>query len=390
MTSYQDMVARAKAAITEVTPTEAWQRMQQGALLLDVREPYEVAQAAVPGAVLIPMGSVLELIGTAIPDRDRDVVVMCAAGNRSALAAKALGDLGYATVASMAGGIQTWIEQGLPFDQRSTLSPDQRRRYNRHLILPEVGEEGQRRLLASTATVIGAGGLGSPVAMYLAAAGVGTIVLVDDDTVDVTNLQRQIVHTDGRIGDRKVDSAAVTLHGLNPDVTVEARGVRLEAANALDLIGDADVIVDCGDNFPTRYLLNDASMHTGTPVVHGSVLRFEGQVSVFAPYRGPCYRCLYPVPPPAHLARSCAEAGVLGVLPGVVGTLQATEALKLLMGIGDPLTGRLLVYDALDQAMSTFTVTRNPTCPACSDPSSPPPLVDYDAACRPVGLRTAG
>jgi len=390
MTSYHDMVASAKAMITEVTPAEAWQRIGRGAVLLDVREPYEIAQAGVDGAVLIPMGSLLDLVETTIPNQTADVVVMCAAGNRSALAAKALQDLGYQTVSSMAGGIHAWVEEGLPFEGESTLNQDQRHRYHRHLILPEVGEKGQQRMLNSTATVIGAGGLGSPVAMYLAAAGVGTIVLIDDDIVDITNLQRQIVHTDDRIGHRKVDSAAVTLHGLNPDVAVETRAIRLDASNVLDLIGDADVIIDCGDNFPTRYLLNDASLHTGTPVVHGSVLRFEGQVSVFAPYRGPCYRCLYPLPPPANLAQSCAEVGVLGVLPGVVGTLQATEALKLLVGIGDPLIGRLLVYDALDQTMSTYTVTRNPNCPACSERAAPPPLVDYNEACRPARLRAAG
>ncbi len=390
MSSYHDRVAAAKASITEVSPTEAWRRVQAGGVLLDVREPVEIAQTAVDGAVTIPMGAVLDEIGAAVPDQDRDVLVLCAAGNRSALVAQALESQGYRTVASVAGGVHQWVEDGLPLQRPSLLSSSERHRYHRHLVLPEVGEQGQHLLLGATVAVVGAGGLGSPVAMYLAAAGVGTLTLIDDDTVDLTNLQRQIVHTDGRIGSRKVDSAAETLHGLNPDVKVEARAVRLQAANVLELIGDADVIVDCGDNFPTRYLLNDASMHTGAPVVHGSVLRFEGQVSVFAPYQGPCYRCLYPLPPPSDLAQSCAQAGVLGVLPGVVGTLQATEALKLIIGIGEPLIGRLLVYDALDQSMRTFTVTRNRNCPACADRAAPPPLVDYDDACRPVGIRAAG
>ncbi|HEY5728074.1 MAG TPA: molybdopterin-synthase adenylyltransferase MoeB [Acidimicrobiia bacterium] len=390
MTSYHDRVAAAKAAITEVSPAEARGRIQAGGVLLDVREPAEIAQAAIEGAVLIPMRTVLEEFPNVVPDHDRDVLVLCAAGNRSALVAQALEGLGYRTVASVAGGVHQWVEDGLPLQRPSLLSAAERHRYHRHLVLAEVGEQGQHRLLGASVAVVGAGGLGSPVSMYLAAAGVGTLTLIDDDTVDLTNLQRQIVHTDGRIGARKVDSAAETVHGLNPDVKVETRAVRLEAANVLELIGGADVIVDCGDNFPTRYLLNDASMHTGAPVVHGSVLRFEGQVSVFHPHQGPCYRCLYPLPPPPELAQSCAQAGVLGVLPGVVGTLQATEALKLIIGIGEPLVGRLLVYDALDQSMRTFTVTRNPDCPACADAGNPPPLVDYDDACRPVGMRAAG
>jgi molybdopterin/thiamine biosynthesis adenylyltransferase/rhodanese-related sulfurtransferase len=390
MTSYHDRVAAAKAQITEVAPDEALRRMSTGAVLIDVREPLEVEQAPVVDAVLLPMRTVLEQIGHVVPDTDTDVLVLCAVGSRSALVAQALTGMGYRSVASVEGGVSRWVDEGLPLRRPTLLDAAERRRYDRHLVLPEVGESGQRRLLDASVTVVGAGGLGSPVSMYLAAAGVGTITLIDDDVVDISNLQRQIVHTDARIGDAKVESAATTIHALNPDITVELRNVRLDSGNVLDLIGGADVIVDCGDNFPTRYLLNDASMYTDTPVVHGSVLRFEGQVSVFSPYRGPCYRCLYPLPPPPELAQSCSDAGVLGVLPGVVGTLQATEALKLILGVGEPLVGRLLVYDALDQTMRTYTVTRNPRCPACADRSAPPPLVDYDEACRPVGVGAAG
>ena len=390
MTSYHDRVTAAKAAITEVSPAEAWGRTQAGGVLLDVREPVEIAQAAIEGAVLSPCARSSKSFRMWFPT----MIVTCWSCAPPAIARRwwRRPSRGWATGQSPpwpAASTNGWRTACPSSDPRCCRLPE-RHRYHRHLVLAEVGEQGQHRLLGASVAVVGAGGLGSPVAMYLAAAGVGTLTLIDDDTVDLTNLQRQIVHTDDRIGDRKVDSAAETVHGLNPEVKVETRAVRLEAANVLELIGGADVIVDCGDNFPTRYLLNDASMHTGAPVVHGSVLRFEGQVSVFHPHRGPCYRCLYPLPPPPELAQSCAQAGVLGVLPGVVGSLQATEALKLIIGIGEPLIGRLLVYDALDQSMRTFTVTRNPDCPACADAGNPPPLVDYDDACRPVGMRAAG
>jgi molybdopterin/thiamine biosynthesis adenylyltransferase len=268
------------------------------------------------------------------------------------------------------------------------LTEGQRGRYSRHLILPEVGEAGQERLLASRVLLVGAGGLGSPVALYLAAAGVGTIVVVDDDRVDASNLQRQVLHTTDRVGDRKTDSARAAILALNPDVRVEAHATRLTSGNVMELMDGVDVVVDGADNFPTRYLVNDASLHARLPVVHGSVLRFEGQASVFTPYDGPCYRCLYPQPPPPELAPNCAEAGVLGVLPGVIGTIQAVEALKLILDVGDSLAGRLLTYDALEQSFLTLQVRRDPDCPACSDESRPPQLVDYDQSCRPPGLVT--
>ncbi|MBK5269232.1 MAG: molybdopterin-synthase adenylyltransferase MoeB [Acidimicrobiia bacterium] len=264
------------------------------------------------------------------------------------------------------------------------LTADQRQRYARHLVLPEVGEKGQQRLLDSKVAIIGAGGLGSPVALYLAAAGVGHIAIVDHDVVDLSNLQRQILHGVDRIGLAKVDSARQTIAGINPDVEVTTHRVQLQASNALELLSDCDLIIDGADNFPTRYLINDASLNLRIPVVHGSIFRFEGQVSVFVPYTGPCYRCLFAQPPPPELSPNCAEAGVFGVLPGIIGSIQAMEAIKLLLGVGDLLAGRLLLYDALEQDFSTVRLNRNPACPACGDPANPPLLVDYDASCRPV------
>jgi molybdopterin/thiamine biosynthesis adenylyltransferase len=301
------------------------------------------------------------------------------------LAAKTLQDLGYQDVANLAGGIVRWKLEGLPVQVDSTLSAEQRQRYARHLVLPEVGEKGQRKLLESSVLVIGAGGLGSPVALYLAAAGVGTLRMVDSDVVDESNLQRQILHGIDRVGRAKVESARQTIAAINPDVVVETHRVRLEAGNVLKLIDGCDVIVDGTDNFPTRYLVNDASLRTRTPVVHGSIFRFDGQVAVFSPYKGPCYRCLFPQPPPPELAPNCAEAGVMGALPGIIGSLQAMETIKLLLGLGQPLIGRLLVYDALDQDFMTVKVNRDPNCPACSDESAPPTLFDYDQSCLPVG-----
>lgn len=311
-------------------------------------------------------------------------MLYCAAGNRSALAAESLEQMGYTNVASLSGGFEQWKVEGRPWATPPGLSPEQRGRYDRHLSLREVGVRGQQRLLESRVLVVGAGGLGSPVATYLAAAGVGTIGLVDADVVDPSNLQRQILHDVGAVGRMKVESARERLGRINPDVTVETHPVRLTASNALELLGGHDVIVDGADNFPTRYLINDASLHVRIPVVHGSVLRFEGRVTVFDPYRGPCYRCLYPLPPPPDLAPSCAEAGVLGAVPGVVGSIQAIETLKLLLGAGDALIGRLLTYEALEQRFSEMRIHRDPACPACRNEHRPPRLVDYDATCRPA------
>jgi molybdopterin/thiamine biosynthesis adenylyltransferase len=334
--------------------------------------------------VLIPRGVLEREIAAHAPDPATSIVLYCAAGNRSALAAQSLELMGYTSVASLAGGFEQWKIAGRPWHAPQGLSPEQRGRYDRHLSLPEVGVEGQQRLLGSRVLVIGAGGLGSPVATYLAAAGVGTLGLVDGDVVDPSNLQRQVLHDVGAIGRMKVDSARERLTSINPDVEIETHGVRLSASNALEIMAGYDVVVDGADNFPTRYLVNDASLHLRVPVVHGSILRFEGRAAVFAPYRGPCYRCLYPEPPPPELAPSCAEAGVLGALPGVIGSIQATEALKLLLGAGEPLIGRLLTYEALEQRFTEVRFRRDPACAACGDEDHPPPLIDYDETCRPA------
>jgi molybdopterin/thiamine biosynthesis adenylyltransferase len=295
--------------------------------------------------------------------------------------------MGYRRVASLAGGFDRWKAEGRPWEVPMGLDAAQRARYSRHLLLPEVGEAGQERLLASKVLVVGAGGLGSPVALYLAAAGVGTLGIVDFDLVDATNLQRQVLHNLDRVGRPKVESAAETIRGLNPDVKVVPHAERLGVDNVLEIMSGYDVVVDGADNFPTRYLMNDASLHLRLPVVHGSIFRFEGQATVFQPYAGPCYRCLFPEPPPPELAPSCAEAGVLGVLPGIIGSIQAVEALKLVLGIGEPLVGRLLTYDSLAQEFHTLRVRRDPACPACADESRVPVLVEYDDACHPAGSR---
>lgn len=384
MSAYNDLVAAARRHVTELEPGEVEARMGR-ATLIDVRELDEYESGTVGGSLLLPRGVLESTIESRIPDRDRDLILFCAAGQRSVLAAASLQAMGYENVASMAGGFDRWKTEGRSWIVPSTLTPAQRSRYSRHLLLPEVGEAGQARLLESSVVLIGAGGLGSPAALYLAAAGVGTIGLVDFDVVDASNLQRQILHNVERIGMPKVDSARETLSALNPDVKIVTHPHRLESANALEILDGYDVIVDGGDNFPTRYLVNDASLHLGTPVVHGSIFRFEGQASVFDPYRGPCYRCLFPQPPPPELAPSCAEAGVLGVLPGIIGSVEAMETIKLLLGIGDSLVGKLLIYDALEEDFQTVKVRRDPGCPACSDPEFPPRLVDYDLACAPAG-----
>jgi molybdopterin/thiamine biosynthesis adenylyltransferase/rhodanese-related sulfurtransferase len=382
MTGYRDLVAAAKQRITEVTPAELLGRLDE-VLVLDVREPDEHTQGAIPGARFLSRGILERDVEGVVPDKSTALVLYCAGGNRSALAAASLAAMGYTDVSSLRGGFDSWKQEGMPWGDPTGLTADQRTRYARHVRLPEVGEEGQLRLLESRALLVGAGGLGSPAAMYLAAAGVGTIGVVDDDVVDASNLQRQVLHNVDRIGMPKVDSALETLTALNPDVKVETHRERLSASNVLRIMSGYDVVVDGGDNFPTRYLVNDASLHLRVPVVHGSIFRFEGQASVFNPWEGPCYRCLHREPPPPELAPSCAEAGVLGVLPGVVGSIQAMEAIKLLLGIGETLQGRLLIYDALEQDFSVFTMGRDPECPACGDPDRLPALVDYDETCRP-------
>ena len=338
MATSRDLLAQAKAQITEVTTEEAQARLDRS-LVLDVREPEEYEQGAIPGSVHIPRGHLESQVEGKIPDREGPILVICGSGFRSAFAAKTLQDLGYQDVVSVAGGFNRWKDEGRPWRAPKTLTPEQRNRYQRHLLLPEVDVAGQQKLLDSKVLLLGAGGLGSPAALYLAAAGVGTIGIIDMDVVDASNLQRQILHNMDRIGDRKVDSAKKTLTAMNPDVDVVTYDVRLGADNVLDIIDGYDVIVDGTDNFPTRYLVNDASLLKRIPVVHGSIFRFEGQATVFNPYVGPCYRCMIPEPPPAEMAPSCAEAGVLGVLPGIIGSLQAMEAIKLLLGLGETLVG---------------------------------------------------
>jgi sulfur-carrier protein adenylyltransferase/sulfurtransferase len=379
---YRDLLRAAKARITEVDPAGAEARLGDAAFL-DVREQEEYEQGTIPGSVFIPRGHLEAQAESRLADKDRPVVVFCAAGNRSAFAAETLEQLGYRDVASMTGGFDRWKNEGRTWVTPSVLNPEQRNRYHRHLLLPEIGEAGQQRLLESKVLLLGAGGLGSPAALYLAAAGVGTLGVVDMDVVDSSNLQRQILHNVDRLGERKVDSAKKTLTQLNPDVDVVTYDVRLGADNVLEIIDGYDVVVDGTDNFPTRYLLNDASLLARVPVVHGSIFRFEGQVTVFQPYEGPCYRCLLPEPPPPELAPSCAEAGVLGVLPGIVGSIQALEAIKVVLHLGDPLVGRLLAYDALEESFRTFKVRRDPACPACGADAPPIVIAEYDELCLP-------
>jgi len=385
MPSFRELLAQAKARINEVDTAQAEAAISSNpkTIVLDVREADEYEQGALPNAVHIPRGFLESQVETKIADRDAQIVVYCAGGTRSAFAADSLNQLGYSNVVSMAGGFNKWKNEGRDWRTPQVLTPDQRNRYHRHLLLPEVGEEGQQKLLDSKVLLIGAGGLGSPAALYLAAAGVGTLGIIDMDVVDASNLQRQILHNVDRIGERKVDSAKKTLTAMNPDVNVVTYDVRLGADNIVDIFQGYDVIVDGTDNFPTRYLVNDASLKTRTPVVHGSIFRFEGQASVYMPFEGPCYRCQVPEPPPAELAPSCAEAGVLGVLPGIIGSIQAMEALKLLLGIGEPLIGRLLAYDAFEETFRTFKVPRDPECAACSLDPADIVIAEYDELCMP-------
>jgi molybdopterin/thiamine biosynthesis adenylyltransferase/rhodanese-related sulfurtransferase len=384
MASFRELLSATKARIREVDTATAEEAIKApGAIVLDVREPEEYEQGAIPGAIHIPRGQLESNIEGRVPDRAAPVVIYCASGVRSAFAADTLTELGYADVVSVKGGFNRWKDEGRDWRTPRRLNPDQRNRYQRHLLVDEVGEEGQLKLLDSKVLLLGAGGLGSPAALYLAAAGVGTLGIIDMDVVDHSNLQRQILHNVDRVGERKVDSAKKTLTALNPDVDVVTYDVRLGADNILDIIDGYDVILDGTDNFPTRYLVNDASLLKRIPVVHGSIFRFEGQATVFHPYVGPCYRCMIPEPPPAELAPSCAEAGVLGVLPGIVGSIQAMETIKLLLGIGDTLAGRLLAYDALEESFRTFKVPRDPDCPACGPNAGEIVIAEYDELCMP-------
>jgi molybdopterin/thiamine biosynthesis adenylyltransferase/rhodanese-related sulfurtransferase len=384
MAGFRDLLAQAKSQITEIDTNEAASRIATGGVIvLDVREPDEYEQGALPDALHIPRGHLEAQIEARIVEKTAPVLVYCAGGVRSAFATKTLHELGYTNVVSVAGGFQKWKDEGRAWRTPAVLTAEQRNRYQRHILLPEVGVEGQSKLLSSKVLLLGAGGLGSPAAMYLAAAGIGTIGIVDMDEVDASNLQRQILHNIERIGDRKVESAKKTLQLLNPDVKVIAYDTRLEASNIMDIIAGYDVIVDGADNFPSRYLLNDASIKLGIPVVHGSIFRFEGMVTVFDPKNGPTYRDMVPEPPPAELAPSCAEAGVLGVLPGIVGSIQALETIKVLLGLGDSLSGRILAIDTTEMTFRTFKLRPDPSNQVTYANRDRIEVRDLEGACAP-------
>ena len=383
MASFRELLQQAKGQIREVGTAEAERLLAEGWTLLDVREPDEYEQGAIPASVHIARGQLESSIENRVGDRATPLVAMCAGGVRSAFAAVTLQQLGYRDVVSMDGGFNRWKDEGRAWVRPRVLTPDQRNRYQRHLLVPEVGEEGQIKLLDAKVLLLGAGGLGSPAALYLAAAGVGTLGIIDMDVVDESNLQRQILHNIDRVGDRKVDSAKKTLTALNPDVNVVTYDARLGADNILEILAGYDVVVDGADNFPSRYLLNDASVKLGIPVVHGSIFRFEGQVTVFDPRGGPTYRDMLPEPPPAELAPSCAEAGVLGVLPGIVGSVQALETIKLILGIGDSLRGRLVAFDALEMSFREFKLRTDPSNEVTYENRDRIEVVELDGLCMP-------
>ena len=391
MGSYRDYFSELRTHVKEATPQEVQQLLNGDVQLGDVREKNEWDEGHLPGAAFVPKSYLEQWAEERLPSKDKPTILYCAGGIRSVMAADALQKLGYTNVISMSGGFNKWKDSGLPWTRPESLAPAQAQRYARHLRIPEIGEHGQLTLLRSKVLLIGAGGLGSPAALYLAAAGVGTLGIVDSDVVDATNLQRQILHNTERLGQPKVASARETLTALNPDVTVNGYQERLTAENIDRIIAGYDVIVDGSDNFPTRYLVNDASVKHKIPVVHGSIYRFEGQVTVFKPYppidaadrfeQGPCYRCLFHQPPPPELAPSCAEAGVLGVLPGIIGSIQASEAIKLLLGIGEPLIGRYLLFDALDTTFREVKLRRDPECPVCGERPTITEYIDYEGFC---------
>jgi molybdopterin/thiamine biosynthesis adenylyltransferase/rhodanese-related sulfurtransferase len=388
--SYQDLLADVKSQISEISAAEAAARLSsdEPPVLVDVREPDEFDQGAIAGAIPVPRGFLESRIGAIAPDLSTPIILSCQSGARSAFGARSLEELGYENVSSLAGGFGGWKEGGFPWSTPKVLSAAQRVRYSRHTLIPEVGEAGQIKLLESKVLLVGAGGLGSPAGLYLAAAGVGTIATVDADTVDESNLQRQVLHSMASIGMPKTESAKQRIEDLNPDVHVVTYRERLTSENIDDMLEGVDVIVDGTDNFPTRYLLNDASLRHGIPVVHASIFRFEGQLTVFKPFDGPCYRCLFPQPPPPELAPSCAEGGVLGVLPGIMGSLQASEALKLLLNIGEAPVGRLILFDALDTSFHEVRLRRDPDCPVCGPDAGPIEYIDYEEFCLPPARAT--
>ena len=385
MATFRELLSQTKTQIREINTAAAAERRaaEPATVVLDVREPDEWEQGAIPGSLHIPRGHLETQIESRVSDKTTPLIVFCAGGVRSAFATKTLNDLGYDNVVSMEGGFGRWKDEGRDWRTPAVLTPGQRNRYHRHLLLPEVGLEGQQKLLAAKVLLLGAGGLGSPAAMYLAAAGVGTLGIIDMDVVDESNLQRQILHNMDRIGEPKVDSAKKTLTLMNPDVNVVTYDTRLAAENVMQILADYDVVVDGADNFPSRYLLNDASVKLGIPVVHGSIFRFEGQVTVFDPRNGPTYRDLLPQPPPAEYAPSCAEAGVLGVLPGIIGSIQALEAIKLILGLGDSLSGRILAFDALELSFREFKLRIDPDNQVTYDNRDRIGIADLEGLCVP-------
>ena len=390
MKTKSELLREARKETPEISPAEL-NGLSPRPLVVDIREKSEVDQGMLPGARHIPRGYLELRIEEAAPDRGQPVVLMCESGARSALASRALREMGYTHLHNLAGGINAWKQAGLPVEMPIRLTDAQRSRYSRHLLIPEVGEIGQARLLKSKVLLIGAGGLGSPAALYLAAAGVGRIGIVDDDVVDASNLQRQVLHSTDRVGMAKTESARRTMQGINPDVRVDEHRLRLTRDNAMQLFAQYDLIVDGSDNFGTRYLVNDACVILNKPNVHGSIFRFDGQATTFVPGgERPCYRCLFPEPPPAELAPSCAEAGVLGVLPGIIGMIQAVEAVKLLLGKGEPLVGRLLLYDALEQKFREVKYARDPECPACGKHGMKELLPEYTEQSCAIAPRRAG
>lgn len=382
--TFQQLMDEARGAVRELSPQQVRELLRNDGkhVVLDVREKEEYREGRLEGAVSVPRGFLEMKMDAEVPDKSTPIIAYCAGGVRSLLAGKVMKEMGYEDVTSMSGGYTAWKNEGYPFVQDRQFTQEQLTRYSRHFLLPEVGEAGQARLLDARVLMVGAGGLGSPSAYYLAAAGVGALGIVDHDVVDLSNLQRQILHSNDRIGEPKTESARQTLQGLNPDVRVVPYAERLSSDNIMEIIADYDIVVDGCDNFPTRYLVNDACVMTGKPNVHGSIFQFEGQVSVFHPGNGPCYRCLYPEPPPPGMAPSCAEAGVLGVLPGLIGTIQAVETIKLILGKGDSLAGRLLHFNTLTMEVSTLRLRQDPECPMCGEKPTIHDLIDYEEFCN--------
>jgi molybdopterin/thiamine biosynthesis adenylyltransferase/rhodanese-related sulfurtransferase len=384
--TFKDLMDEARREVPEWSIDQVKEHLGNGNdyALVDVREKEEYREGHLTGAISLPRGFLDIRVEQEVPDKSKPIIAYCAGGTRSLLAAKQLRDMGYQKVISMSGGYSAWKGAGYPWKQDRQFTAEQSTRYSRHFLLPEVGEEGQAKLLDAKVLLIGAGGLGSPTAFYLAAAGVGTLGIVDHDVVDMSNLQRQILHTADRVGMPKVESARETLQALNPDVHIVGYQERLSSENVMRLFADYDVIVDGCDNFPTRYLVNDACVMLGKPNVHGSIFQFEGQAAVFYPGKGPCYRCLFPEPPPPGAAPSCAEAGVLGVLPGLVGCVQALETIKLILGAGKPLIGRMVYFDTLSMELRIHKLRKDPNCPVCGPHPTVTKLIDYEEFC---GLR---